>query len=86
MGIMTLRLLPVVPQTAVNIYAGMTYTPFWVFMVATAIGKMPAILVFAYAGAQAETSIWMSLLILVGYLAVMGLVLLLFRFRSRKKT
>ena len=28
MGIMTLRLLPVVPQTAVNIYAGITYTPF----------------------------------------------------------
>lgn len=86
MGIMTLRLLPVVPQSVVNIYAGITYTPFWVFMVATAIGKMPAILIFAYAGAQAETSIWASLLIFIGYFAIMGLVLLLFRVRSRKKT
>ncbi|MGF9698991.1 MULTISPECIES: TVP38/TMEM64 family protein [Paenibacillus] len=85
MGVMSLRLLPVVPQTAVNIYAGITYTPFWVFMAATAIGKMPAIFVFAYAGAQAETSIWLSLLILVGYLGFMSIVLLLFRFRSRKK-
>ena len=85
MGVMSMRLLPIVPQMAVNIYAGITYTPFWVFMLATAIGKMPAIFVFAYAGAQAETSIWLSLAILAGYLVFMAIVLLLFRFRSRNK-
>ncbi|WP_340386735.1 VTT domain-containing protein [Paenibacillus sp. FSL E2-0151] len=85
MGVMSMRLLPIVPQMAVNIYAGITYTPFWVFMLATAIGKMPAIFVFAYAGAQAETSIWLSLAILAGYLVLMAIVLLLFRFRSRNK-
>ncbi|WP_145045371.1 MULTISPECIES: TVP38/TMEM64 family protein [Paenibacillus] len=85
MGVMTLRLLPIVPQTAVNIYAGITYTPFWTFMIATAIGKMPAIFVFAYAGAQASESIWLSLLVLGVYLLFMTVILLVFRFRSRKK-
>jgi uncharacterized membrane protein YdjX (TVP38/TMEM64 family) len=85
MGVMTMRLLPVVPQMAVNIYAGITYTPFWVFMAATAIGKMPAIFVFAYAGAQAGSSIWLSLAILAGYMVLMTFVFLLFRRRSRKK-
>ncbi|MEC0124177.1 TVP38/TMEM64 family protein [Paenibacillus pabuli] len=85
MGVMSLRLLPIVPQMAVNIYAGITYTPFWVFMLATAIGKLPAIFVFAYAGAQADTSIWLSLLILAGYLLLMAVILLLFRLRTRKK-
>ncbi|WP_339844640.1 VTT domain-containing protein [Paenibacillus sp. FSL W7-1088] len=86
MGIMSMRLLPIVPQMAVNIYAGITYTPFWVFMVATAIGKLPAIFVFAYAGSQAESSIWVSLLILSGYLVFMTIILFLFRLRSRKKS
>ncbi|MDT0123705.1 VTT domain-containing protein [Paenibacillus sp. RRE4] len=85
MGVMTMRLLPVVPQMAVNIYAGITYTPFWVFLTATAIGKMPAIFVFAYAGAQAGSSIWLSLGILAGYMIVMAMIFMLFRYRSRKK-
>lgn len=85
MGVMTMRLLPVVPQMAVNIYAGITYTPFWVFMGATALGKMPAIFVFAYAGAQAGSSIWLSLAILAGYMVLMTFIFLLFRRRSRKK-
>lgn len=85
MGVMTLRLLPIVPQVAVNIYAGMTYTPVWTFMLATAIGKIPAIVVFAFAGAQAGSSIWLSLLILAAYLTLMALVLFGFRLRSRSK-
>lgn len=44
------RLLPVIPQTAVNIYAGVAPVPFWTYVIASGIGKIPSILIYAYLG------------------------------------
>lgn len=44
------RLLPMIPQTAVNIYAGVAPVPFWTYTAASGIGKIPSILVYAYLG------------------------------------
>ncbi|KOP68906.1 hypothetical protein AMS62_01045 [Bacillus sp. FJAT-18019] len=49
-AILLARLLPVVPQMAVNIYAGVAAIPFWTYAIATGIGKTPAILLYAWLG------------------------------------
>lgn len=48
------RLLPVVPQAAVNAYAGAAGLPFRSFILATALGKIPGIALFAFLGGQAR--------------------------------
>ncbi|WP_054956606.1 TVP38/TMEM64 family protein [Paenibacillus dakarensis] len=49
-AIVIARLLPIVPQMAVNVYAGITRVPFWTYFLATGLGKMPAILFYAALG------------------------------------
>ncbi|BCG60137.1 hypothetical protein PUR_35620 [Paenibacillus sp. URB8-2] len=48
------RLLPVIPQTAVNAYAGAAGLPFRSFILATALGKIPGIALFAFLGGHAR--------------------------------
>lgn len=49
-AILLARLLPVIPQMAVNIYAGVASIPFWTYTSASAIGKIPAIFLYAWLG------------------------------------
>jgi len=44
------RLAPFIPQAAVNAYAGAAGLPFWSFLAATGIGKIPGIALFAFLG------------------------------------
>ncbi|WNS44285.1 VTT domain-containing protein [Paenibacillus sp. MMS20-IR301] len=46
------RLAPVIPQMAVNIYAGAAGLPFWSYLAASAIGKIPGIALYAFLGGQ----------------------------------
>lgn len=49
-AIVIARLVPVVPQMAVNVYAGVASIPFWIYTIASGLGKIPAILIYAYLG------------------------------------
>ncbi|WP_106768130.1 TVP38/TMEM64 family protein [Paenibacillus faecalis] len=49
-AIVIARLAPIVPQMAVNIYAGVASIPFWIYTAASGLGKIPAILIYAYLG------------------------------------
>lgn len=49
-SILLARLLPIIPQMAVNIYAGVASIPFWTYTTSSAIGKIPAILLYAWLG------------------------------------
>lgn len=51
-SIVLARLLPVVPQTAVNIYAGAAGLPFWSYLAASGIGKLPGIALYAFLGGR----------------------------------
>ncbi|MNC32532.1 TVP38/TMEM64 family inner membrane protein YdjZ [compost metagenome] len=51
-SIILARLAPVVPQTAVNIYAGAAGLPFWSYLAASGLGKIPGITLYAYLGGQ----------------------------------
>lgn len=49
-AIVIARLLPIVPQMAVNVYAGVAMIPFWTYTAASGLGKIPAIIVYAFLG------------------------------------
>ncbi|OKP75499.1 hypothetical protein A3842_19610 [Paenibacillus sp. P3E] len=76
------RLAPVVPQMGVNIYAGAAGLPFWSYLVASGLGKIPAIALYAFLGGQLfqhPRSAWMAILV---YVAVLALAILSLRPRS----
>lgn len=78
------RLIPVIPQAAVNVYAGVAGFPFWSFILGTAIGKLPAIAVYAYAGGTFAEHPITGLLILVLYTALVGGGFILYRKRLQR--
>lgn len=82
------RLLPVIPQAAVNAYAAAAGLPFWSFMLASGLGKIPGIAVFAFLGGNAKEHPYVSAGLAVIYLgALLVLVMILksggFRWKAK---
>ena len=46
------RLLPILPQTAVNIYSGIASIPLWLFTLASGLGKIPSLMLYAFLGSS----------------------------------
>ncbi|MEW9104606.1 MAG: VTT domain-containing protein [Paenibacillus sp.] len=46
------RMIPIIPAVAINAYAAMLAIPLRTFMVATVLGKLPVMFLFAYVGEQ----------------------------------
>lgn len=80
-AVVAARLLPVIPQAAVNAYAGAAGLPFGSFMAATAVGKIPGIFVFAFLGGNLSTRPRAAVLALLIYAAVLGACALTLRRR-----
>jgi uncharacterized membrane protein YdjX (TVP38/TMEM64 family) len=70
-AIFTARLIPVIPAPAVNIVCGLSKVSWKVFIIASAIGKIPYILVLTYAGANLHNNMWNSVFIYASYLLIM---------------
>jgi uncharacterized membrane protein YdjX (TVP38/TMEM64 family) len=47
-GMLTLRLIPVLPIGTVNFVGGLARAPFWKYLVATAIGTLPSLIIYCY--------------------------------------
>ena len=62
------RLAPILPQYAVNIYAAVASIPFAAYAAASAIGKLPAMIIFAFIGRHLSAD-WHSLLAVGGVYA-----------------
>ncbi|WP_274651427.1 TVP38/TMEM64 family protein [Paenibacillus humicola] len=62
------RLTPVLPQDAVNIYAAVAGVPFPAYAAASALGKLPGMLVFAFIGRHLAAN-WHSSLAVAGVYA-----------------
>jgi uncharacterized membrane protein YdjX (TVP38/TMEM64 family) len=62
------RIIPVMPAFLINCYAGTFRLDFKAFLAATAIGKIPAMLVYAFIGDNAASgaSQWMTVLLIYG--------------------
>lgn len=51
-SIVLARLAPMIPQTVVNVYAGAAGLPFWSYLAASGLGKIPGIALYAFLGGQ----------------------------------
>ncbi|MCM3669757.1 VTT domain-containing protein [Mesobacillus maritimus] len=63
LGIVLVRLIPVVPSLVVNILCGVSIVPSYKFLVASLIGKLPAVFIFTFAGSVFEQNKIVSVLI-----------------------
>ncbi|GAA0135729.1 hypothetical protein YSY43_25690 [Paenibacillus sp. YSY-4.3] len=78
------RLIPVLPQTAVNIYAGATGMSFLHFILGSLVGKLPAVYVYAYVGSTLEERPLTAAIIAVSYFVILLLLLWVWGFRQKK--
>lgn len=82
--ILLARLIPVIPQAVVNVIPAITSIPVVTFAVASALGKIPAMLLFAFIGSNlfAGTS---KLVLSVGvYVLFLALVYIIYRVWLKK--
>lgn len=78
------RLIPIIPQTAVNIYAGATGMSFIHFILGSFVGKLPAVYIYAYVGSTLEDQPLMATFIAVSYFVLLILLLWVWGFRQKK--
>ncbi|WP_308639368.1 TVP38/TMEM64 family protein [Paenibacillus silvisoli] len=72
-SVLLARLMPIVPQTAVNMYAAVAAIPFVPYAMASMLGKVPAMLIFAFIGDRISAN-WQSLMLVVGVYVLFLLV------------
>ncbi|MHA6530659.1 TVP38/TMEM64 family protein [Paenibacillus sp. BAC0078] len=73
------RLAPFIPQAAVNIYAGAASLPFWSYLAASGLGKIPGIALYAFLGGQMFQHPRSAVIAILVYVAVIGLAALSLR-------
>ncbi|TYS18128.1 TVP38/TMEM64 family protein [Rossellomorea vietnamensis] len=72
LGILFVRLLPVVPSPVVNVLSGISKVNFLVFVFATLLGKLPAIFTFTIAGSIFEGNRLLSISIYGVYFLIIA--------------
>lgn len=83
-SIVLARLLPIIPQTAVNIYAGAAGLPFWSYIAASGIGKIPGIALYAFLGDHLLQNPGSAITAIIVYAAVIIIAGLSLRPRSQE--
>jgi uncharacterized membrane protein YdjX (TVP38/TMEM64 family) len=76
LGILFVRLIPVVPSPIVNILSGLSYIKWYAFFTATFLGKIPAVVTFTFAGSVFEDNKWLSFMIYGTYFLIISIVVL----------
>lgn len=73
------RMLPFVPAAVINGYAGLYKLPFKTFIVATILGKIPTMFVFAYMGLSvvSESTYWLPVIIF--YCIFLGAIYIIYK-------
>lgn len=72
-SIIIARLVPVVPQTAVNVYAGAAGLPFWSYLAASGLGKIPGIALYAFLGGELFQHPRKAIIAILVYAAIIAL-------------
>lgn len=68
------RVIPIIPPPVVNIYSGLSSMRFNTYIMATAIGQIPGMIIYAYLGSQLFTSFHtfvLGALIYIGFIILM---------------
>jgi uncharacterized membrane protein YdjX (TVP38/TMEM64 family) len=79
--VLSLRLFPFVPSGLITFAAAIGKISFWNFLIASSLGKIPALLIEAYSVYQVTKFGWQGKAIL----ALVGIALIYFLLRKRKK-
>ncbi|MDN4067323.1 TVP38/TMEM64 family protein [Paenibacillus vini] len=82
-AIVICKLIPVLPQTPVNIYAGAYGIPFFTYLSASVFGKLPSVFLYAFLGASLFSRPWIALGSACVYM--LFLLLVLWVYRKRRK-
>lgn len=73
------RIIYIIPPPVINIYSGLSTMSFKTYFFATAIGQVPAMIVYAYLGNQLFTSVQTFIQVLALYIGFILIVLLIYR-------
>lgn len=84
-AIFTARLIPIIPAPVVNIICGLSKVYWVVFFIASALGKIPNILVLCYAGANFHHNRWVSILLYAFYFTIILIINLILIYRKMPK-
>lgn len=83
-GILLMRIVPVIPSPIVNILCGVSKIRWYIFLSASLIGKLPAIIIFTLAGSVFEASKLVSISIYAIYFLI--IMVLTFVYYQRKQS
>ncbi|MEK8128843.1 TVP38/TMEM64 family protein [Paenibacillus filicis] len=83
--ILLARLIPVIPQAIVNVIPAITSIPVVTFAVASALGKIPAMFLFAFIGSNLLASTSKLVLSVAVYVLFLGLVYVVYRVWLKKR-
>jgi uncharacterized membrane protein YdjX (TVP38/TMEM64 family) len=72
-GILGLRLIPIIPFPILNVLCGITGVRLSIFAAASGLGKLPSIIIFTLAGQQATQNSAISISIYVIYFLVLSI-------------
>ncbi|WP_426450312.1 TVP38/TMEM64 family protein [Paenibacillus sp. S-38] len=84
LAVLFARMIPFVPSIAVNGYAGLSRISFLVYASASALGKLPAMLLFALVGDRLTGDPRQALVTLGMYVMFLGIVFSLYRLWKRR--
>jgi uncharacterized membrane protein YdjX (TVP38/TMEM64 family) len=84
LSILIVRLLPIFPSVLINLVAAVSGISSRTFIIATALGKLPAMITFTLAGSQVQSRFW-DTVILIGLYGII-IVLLAKKVRERIRT
>jgi uncharacterized membrane protein YdjX (TVP38/TMEM64 family) len=77
------RLLPILPQMGVNIFAGVASIPLCTYIFASGLGKIPGIILYAYLGGNLLTHPLASFVMLLVYLLLIIWIFIVYRSKTR---
>ncbi|MBO1511324.1 TVP38/TMEM64 family protein [Metabacillus bambusae] len=80
------RAIYIIPPPVINVYSGLSSMSFKIYFFATAIGQVPAMIVYAFLGNQLFTSVQTFLQVLVIYIGFILIVLFIYRRWLKEKS
>jgi uncharacterized membrane protein YdjX (TVP38/TMEM64 family) len=80
------RMVPIIPPPVINVYSGLTKISFLTYFSASAIGKIPPMFIYAFAGDQIFLSFQNFLFGITTYILFLLIIFLTYRTWSRSKS
>jgi len=86
MSILFVRIVPIIPSPAVNVISGVSHVHWLTFLLATLLGKIPAIFIFTFAGSTLESNKMASFLTYGIYFVTIFICILYYNLKRQKQS